>query len=107
MKKIKGLSLIIGVLMIALFITACGNTNQIPNEASDSSVGKYTLVSYRVNGEETDISVYTSKGVYSTLQLREDGTGTFDAFGTLAEFTWDKSSLTFDDGVSTYVLDAM
>ena len=104
MKRVKTFIPIIFVILFAVLATACGKPKQASNTAADPAIGTYTLVSYKVDGEEQDISAFTSQGIYSTLELRSDGTGTFDAFGTIAEFTWDKSRLIFDEGVSNYVL---
>ncbi|MBR6384574.1 MAG: hypothetical protein IKS03_00380 [Ruminococcus sp.] len=59
-----------------------GGAVELLDNADTSAAGKYELTAYEKDGSAEDIS-----GKKSTIELREDGTGTFTVNGSPAEFT--------------------
>ncbi len=72
---------------------------------ADSAVaGKYTLTSYIKDGEPVDLSDNNAKGVYSTIDLRSDGTGELDLFGIKSKVTYTASTMNVAGADATYTL---
>ncbi len=120
MKK-RLFALILTAVLAAVSLTACsndsGNTpkNNDNNDTAVSAVesqkdsdnaiaGTYTMTSYIKDGEPVDLSDNNSKGIFSTLDIKEDGTGEFDLFGIKSDVTVEGENITLAGSKSTYSL---
>ncbi len=119
MKTSKILSAVLAAALIAASMAACsgddGKTEKKNDPASsvtttssvdmaDGLAGKYTMTSYIKDGEPVDLSDNNAKGVFSTINIKEDGTGEFDLFGIKSDVTVEGENITLAGSKSTYSL---
>ncbi len=127
MKKTKIIALILSAMLAVSAMTACSGSGEnngektekteasdtVSDNASDgddtqdadsSLVGKYTMTSYIKDGEPVDLTDNNAKGVYSTIEIKDDFTGEFDLFGIKSDVTVDGENITLAGSQSTYTL---
>ena len=79
----------------------------VENYNESSNAGYYSL--YSVVDEEgtvTDATILSALGMEMFLVLNEDGTGTFNLFGTAIEVTWNDTAIIMEDEETPYTCEA-
>ena len=73
-----------------------------------SNAGKYTITSLSVNGTEVNLKDLAKAAGASLeefyIELKEDGTGSINAYGEAQNLTWDKKNLTKDGEAVPYTV---
>ena len=82
--------------------TSGSETSDAP--ADSALVGIYTLTTYIRDGEPVDLSGNNSKGIYSTIELKDNGTGELNLFGITSNVTYTASTMNVAGADSTYTL---
>lgn len=71
-------------------------------------VSKYTITSLSVNGTEVNLQDLAKAAGASLdefyIELKEDGTGSINAYGEAQNLTWDKKNLTKDGEAVPYTV---
>lgn len=82
-------------------LAGCGSS-----EASNA--GKYTITSLSVNGTEVNLQDLAKAAGASLdefyIELKEDGTGSLNAYGEAQNLTWDKKNITKDGEAVPYTV---
>lgn len=120
MKKARIIAAILAAALIAASMAACSNDSGESSkkgektepsvsavetaQAAEGLAGKYTLTSYIKDGEPVDLSDNNAKGVYTTIDIKEDGTGEYDFFGIKSDVTVEGDNITLAGSQSTYTL---
>lgn len=115
MKKIITLSIILSLAVGTL--AGCSSNGSQENKQENNSAqnnaaaqsagslsGTFTMTSYIKDGEPVDLSDNNSKGLYTTLELKEDGTGVYDFFGIKSDVTYDSQSINLSGAKSAYTV---
>ena len=115
MKKIITLSIILSLAVGTL--AGCSSNGSQENKQENNSAqnnaaaqsagslsGTFTMTSYIKDGEPVDLSDNNSKGLYTTLELKEDGTGVYDFFGIKSDVTYDSQSINLSGSKSAYTV---
>ena len=115
MKKIITLSIILSLAVGTL--AGCSSNGSQENKQENNSAqnnaaaqsagslsGTFTMTSYIKDGEPVDLSDNNSKGLYTTLELKEDGTGVYDFFGIKSDVTYDSQSINLSGVKSAYTV---
>ena len=117
-KTKKILSAVLASVLIASSMAACSNNSGEPSKTSEKSgspftektsakiadglTGKFTMTSYIKDGDPVDLSDNNAKGIFSTIEIKEDGTGEFDLFGIKSDVTVEGENITLAGSKSTY-----
>ena len=104
----------IGTLGIALLlaVSVCGAVSAQAATAKSSAkatyddAGYYTLIRMIEEGEEFDISVLNSFGMYGGLVLEEDGTGFIFITDEVSDVSWKDGSITADGETIKYTFNS-
>ena len=115
MKKIITLSIILSLAVGTL--AGCSSNGSQENKQENNSAqnnaaaqsagslsGTFTMTSYIKDGEPVDLSDNNSKGLYTTLELKEDGTGVYDFYGIKSDVTYDSQSINLSGVKSAYTV---
>ncbi len=84
----------------ALLIAGCGSSSEAPAETEPDRTGKYQMSElYSEDGSDLteNLSELESLGKVITIELRDDGTGTYMIFDEEKEITWDETTITTND----------
>ena len=115
MKKIITLSIILSLAVGTL--AGCSSNGSQENKQENNSAqnnaaaqsagslsGTFTMTSYIKDGEPVDLSDNNSKGLYTTLEIKEDGTGVYDFDGIKKDVTYDSQSINLSGAKSAYTV---
>ncbi len=119
MKTSKILSAVLAAALIASSMAACSGddgktekknapassvTTTESTQVADGLAGKYTMTSYIKDGENVDLSDNNAKGIFTTINIKEDGSGEYDFFGIKSDVTVEGENITLAGSKSTYTL---
>lgn len=119
MKPSKILSAVLAAALIAASMAACSGddgkaekkndpassvTTTSSVDMADGLAGKYTMTSYIKDGENVDLSDNNAKGIFTTINIKDDGTGEYDFFGIKSDITVEGDNITLAGSKSTYTL---
>lgn len=105
-KRLLAVICIIIMAISAISLTGCSlaeNSKEEKNKELKEMVGKYEIVEMTTGGEtytEDELSALKTLGYTIELELKEDGTGYFSAYGLKQDITYDEDSMTIE-GVDT------
>ena len=82
--------------------------NSIEEEDNSGIVGKYKVVEMRDSEEDltSQIAQMEELGLTIIMELKEDGTGTINAFGDNMDFTYDDKYFMIEEDKSPYSVDS-